>query len=483
MKTDEYKVMIKIALLIAVVSSLLLFCLPALVAQSTEVRSLAIVEPPPAAFSVSAAPSGPGGTRQYWYWVVANFPAGSSVPNGPAMVRAAQQLSGSNGVSVSWAPSTGATSYDVLRNDTNTLPLSGGTCASCAVATGVTNTFAADTGAGLSSYTIGTVITESRSLITTDNKIDPTGNPRLTWQSPKRPYEFRIDRNTWTIVGVDTLANRPSTCVGEHDVFVCKGAGCLGVTQLELFYCESDNVWISLASAGASAGYDTIEDEGIALTQRNTLNFIGDGVTCVDNAPDTDCTITGGETNWTVVGAGPIINLPATCTVDQDVFICTGSGCKGNTQIELAIYYCTATDTWTSFSQGVEFWFKYTLPETALTAAATTESIALFTTDTNTSICGTRIKHSAAFTGGGLTAMVVSVGVSGSEGLFSQPFDIFQAPGNGVFQTTNVQDMSTVGATASVLATFDSVGANVNAATAGSVSIWICSVDMPGGLP
>jgi hypothetical protein len=53
--------------------------------------------------------------------------------------------------------------------------------------------------------------------------------------------------------------------------------------------CAADNT-------GAGGGYITIQDEGTSLTQRNTLNFTGAGVSCVDNAGSTrtDCTIGGG---------------------------------------------------------------------------------------------------------------------------------------------------------------------------------------------
>jgi trimeric autotransporter adhesin len=48
--------------------------------------------------------------------------------------------------------------------------------------------------------------------------------------------------------------------------------------------------------AGGAGGYTGISDEGTGLTSRATLNFIGTGVTCVDNggATRTDCTIPGG---------------------------------------------------------------------------------------------------------------------------------------------------------------------------------------------
>lgn len=45
-----------------------------------------------------------------------------------------------------------------------------------------------------------------------------------------------------------------------------------------------------------ATGYGTIQNEAVALTTRNIVNFTGSGVDCVDNAADsrTDCTVTGG---------------------------------------------------------------------------------------------------------------------------------------------------------------------------------------------
>jgi len=62
--------------------------------------------------------------------------------------------------------------------------------------------------------------------------------------------------------------------------------------------------WGSCSSISA---YSTIGDEGTPLTQRTTLNFVGAGVTCVDNAvgAETDCTIPGG-------GSGPTVQTART---------------------------------------------------------------------------------------------------------------------------------------------------------------------------
>lgn len=64
-----------------------------------------------------------------------------------------------------------------------------------------------------------------------------------------------------------------------------------------------------LTSGGA---YSTIEDEGIARTQRATLNFVGAGVSCVDDTTRTTCTIAGGgsansfETQNVPAGTDPV---------------------------------------------------------------------------------------------------------------------------------------------------------------------------------
>ncbi len=47
-------------------------------------------------------------------------------------------------------------------------------------------------------------------------------------------------------------------------------------------------------TAAGGGGYDTIEDEGGALPQRTTIDFVGAGVTAADVAGETQVTIPGG---------------------------------------------------------------------------------------------------------------------------------------------------------------------------------------------
>lgn len=71
--------------------------------------------------------------------------------------------------------------------------------------------------------------------------------------------------------------------------------------------------------------YASVEDEGVALTQRRTLNMVGAGVTCVDDNGnmETDCTISGG-------GGGSGITTLNTLTADPQVFAVGSSGTDFN---------------------------------------------------------------------------------------------------------------------------------------------------------
>ena len=76
--------------------------------------------------SVSAYVQGSGGTANYYYWVVAKFTAGNASPSTPAFVSgASNNLGGSQCNIVTWSGVTGATSYDLLRFASSSLPNSG----------------------------------------------------------------------------------------------------------------------------------------------------------------------------------------------------------------------------------------------------------------------------------------------------------------------------------------------------------------------
>jgi len=78
----------------------------------------------------------------------------------------------------------------------------------------------------------------------------------------------------------------------------------------------------------ASGGYDTIQEEGVGLTQRTTLNFIGVPITCADNGgtSTTDCTAVAVTS---VATSEPIEGGPITTTGTISCRAATGSvsGC------------------------------------------------------------------------------------------------------------------------------------------------------------
>lgn len=76
---------------------------------------------------------------------------------------------------------------------------------------------------------------------------------------------------------------------GRTLIIDCSGAG--------ISCSKAANKVTMTVTGGGTTGYATVQDEGTNVTQRTTLNFIGSGVSCVDNAGSTrtDCTVSGGS--------------------------------------------------------------------------------------------------------------------------------------------------------------------------------------------
>ena len=109
---------------------------------------------------------------------------------------------------------------------------------------------------------------------------------------------------------------------------------------------------------------------------------------------------------------------------------------------------------------------------------ALTNDVALFTLPARGKITGLTIKHSTAFAGTSITAVTVSVGLSGNTTAYANAFNILQATGDTVMQDDGGH-FSASFASHAVTARFTSVGANLSALTAGSVDIWTCTVVLP----
>lgn len=123
---------------------------------------------------------GPGGSASIlgqatlYYAVVANFPGGSLTSNILTVQMAPNTLSSTNLIALQWTPIPGATSYDVLKLTSATLP-TGST--SVALHTGLTTNTSTDTGSGLSSYTIAAP--PAASTVSVDYNVLAYATPQL----------------------------------------------------------------------------------------------------------------------------------------------------------------------------------------------------------------------------------------------------------------------------------------------------------------
>lgn len=92
-------------------------------------------------------------------------------------------------------------------------------------------------------------------------------------------------------------------------------------------------------------------------------------------------------------------------------------------------------------------------------------------------ILGVSVHPTVSFAGGALSAMTVSLGVTGALTRFTSAYDIFAAVSDTNLQETPLFKLGQFSSTA-LQATFTPTGDNCSAATAGSVDIDICYLDL-----
>jgi len=124
-------------------------------------------------------------------------------------------------------------------------------------------------------------------------------------------------------------------------------------------------------------------------------------------------------------------------------------------------------------------WVKVSVNYAQLAAAAATNSYDIMQVGEGRVIQGVIVKHSAAFAGGDLSAYTVEIGVTGETDKFASAFDVFQAPGNTVGQVSSVLSVENFVGAVTLYATATAVGDDLDAATAGSVDIWVLIATLP----
>lgn len=119
---------------------------------------------------------------------------------------------------------------------------------------------------------------------------------------------------------------------------------------------------------------------------------------------------------------------------------------------------------------------EFTITYKDLTAAGTSQSIPLLLLKARGKILGVHIKHSTQFAASGATALTVSVGNASSATAYAAAFNLLAAVADTTLSETALFKAGQESAV-QVLAVFSSTGANLNTATAGSVTIRILYIE------
>lgn len=105
------------------------------------------------------------------------------------------------------------------------------------------------------------------------------------------------------------LLAQPSTLnLNQQPIVSRQNGGRLSTTRQYAIDCRTNMTCVvdggvlllsSSASGGGGGsdfdgGYNLVQDEGVPLTKRTTIDFTGAGVTCTDTGAETSCSIPGG---------------------------------------------------------------------------------------------------------------------------------------------------------------------------------------------
>lgn len=118
-------------------------------------------------------------------------------------------------------------------------------------------------------------------------------------------------------------------------------------------------------------------------------------------------------------------------------------------------------------------WRKYTVGFADLATAATTNNITLVTLPIGAVVHAVKQKHSTAFAGGAISAYTTSVGITGNLTKYAAAFNVFQAVSATAQQITATAGTESHTAAVALKIAATSTDANLDAATAGSVDVWV----------
>lgn len=192
---------------------------------------------PAVSTKVTAQTVGSANYATFYYWVIVNYPIGSSVPFGPAVVtNAPSPLTASNFVRISWDAVVGATNYSVVVSTNNVFPASG----AIALVGTTSNTTLAHNNTPLSAYTSTGNIGTANGNIALNNRDFATA--RITTTPGINP----------SALGMPSGSSLPATCL-VGDVFFVTTA----TAGQNTYGCTASNVWTLQSGGGGGVTVPT----------------------------------------------------------------------------------------------------------------------------------------------------------------------------------------------------------------------------------
>lgn len=122
---------------------------------------------------------------------------------------------------------------------------------------------------------------------------------------------------------------------------------------------------------------------------------------------------------------------------------------------------------------------KHTLSYTDFSFAGSSNSIVLTSLPPKRVLLGVLVKHSAAFTGGGISVYTLSVGITGAVARYASAWSVVTAPSSSYGQLSSGMWCEDFVNATPVRVQADCQGAALSAATQGSVDITLYTIDMP----
>ncbi len=340
-----------------------------------------------------------------------------------------------------------------------------------------------NTSLGSTSFSIGESNTSSGShSISAGKNSTASGN-----YAQALGFQTLAHADNQTVFGLNNVAvGTPSTPLSTDEIFTIGNGASSGSRATALAVLRDGTVQDSSGSVGVASqaflsngvgvppSWQTVVATGGASRALDNLLVVNINIplqTADDVGTTNDLTLTTGNSS-----AGDSGNT----ILDTG----TASGTKGAIQIKGGtegtanqVLISTDTNGSVAWSASIPVWTKYTKTFAQLSAAATSNSITLFSLPAKGVIHEVVFHHTVAFSGGTISAYTISI--TGPLNTYASSYDVFQAASNTQFRPSLSGNMENFGGASNISLNAVSVGDTLDNAAAGSVDIYVQTSILP----